>query len=254
MRTPHCRSIIAGFTLIELLTVIAIIGILAAIFIPTVGAVREKAQRAVDANSMREIAKAAMIYAGDNNDRLPDPNSTPAPSITGGDNLYVWAGLIAKSGALADGSLYFAKSDPKGDGSSAGTVLDPTDATHNTLNADFIARTPSVELVGGLKMSDPATTPIAFTRGLNTTGTWDDNSDGTGKSVYGDGGGYIVFLGGNVQFYKNLGDATTGVLVQTNGKPTNNITKTIPRSGSQKIYGKDGLIGTLAGTSPTAAD
>jgi len=72
-----------AFTLIELLTVIAIIGILAAIIIPTVASVREKAQRAVDANNLREIGKAAMIYAGDNNDRLPDPEppplSMPAP-------------------------------------------------------------------------------------------------------------------------------------------------------------------------------
>jgi hypothetical protein len=75
-----------------------------------------------------------------------------------------------------------------------------------------------------------------------------------GKSVYGDAGGYIVFLTGNVQFYKDLGDATTGRLVQTNGKPTNDITKTIPGSSSQKIYGQGGLIGTLAGTTPTPAD
>jgi len=55
-----------------LLTVIAIIGILAAIIIPTVGKVRETAQRTVDASNLREIGKAAMIYAADNNDRLPD--------------------------------------------------------------------------------------------------------------------------------------------------------------------------------------
>ena len=74
-RTSH-----AAFTLIELLTVIAIIGILAAIVIPTVGTVREKAQRAVDANSIREILKAAQIYAGENQDRLPDPQPASIPN------------------------------------------------------------------------------------------------------------------------------------------------------------------------------
>lgn len=253
MRNTH-RHPFAGFTLIELLTVIAIIGILAAIVIPTVTAVRSKAQRAVDSNNLRELAKAAIIYAGDNNDRLPDPGSTPAPTVTGGDKVYIWAGLLAKSGALTDPSFYLSTSDPKSTGSIPTAILDPTDATKNTLSADFVAQTPSIELVGGLKMSDPATTPIAFTRGLSTDGTWDNNSDGTGKSVYGDTGGHIVFLGGNVQFYKDLGTGTTGKLVQTSGKSTNNITKTIPKTSTQKIYGKGGTIGTASGTTPTAAD
>ena len=63
----------SAFTLIELLTVIAIIGILAALIFPTVGKMRETAQRAVDGSNLREIVKAAQLYAADNNDRLPDP-------------------------------------------------------------------------------------------------------------------------------------------------------------------------------------
>lgn len=241
-----------GFTLIELLTVIAIIGILAAIIIPTVGTVRDKAQRAVDANNLREIAKAAMIYAADNNDRLPDPNSSPAPSIQG-EKIFVWPGLLAKAGALTDGSLYFSKTDPKGDGTIPTLVLDGSDPAKNTLNADFIARTPSIEMVGGLKMSDPATTPVAFTRGLATDGKWDNNSDGNGTSVYGEIGGYIAFLGGNVQFYPDLGPtAAAGKLTQSNGKLTNNILQAIPRTSTQRVYGKGGTIGTSAGTPPVA--
>lgn len=59
-----------GFTLIELLTVIAIIGILAAILIPVVGAVRGSARTAKCISNMREITTAVILYA-DENDRFP---------------------------------------------------------------------------------------------------------------------------------------------------------------------------------------
>ncbi|EIQ01387.1 prepilin-type N-terminal cleavage/methylation domain-containing protein [Opitutaceae bacterium TAV1] len=55
-----------GFTLIELLTVIAIIGILAAIIIPTVGSVRRSAMRAQCASNLRQVAMACVMYMNDN--------------------------------------------------------------------------------------------------------------------------------------------------------------------------------------------
>ncbi|MDR1281117.1 MAG: prepilin-type N-terminal cleavage/methylation domain-containing protein [Opitutaceae bacterium] len=60
-----------AFTLIELLTVIAIIGILAAIIIPTVGRVRETAQSAKCSSQLRQIANAGILYGHDNRDLLP---------------------------------------------------------------------------------------------------------------------------------------------------------------------------------------
>ncbi len=65
-----------AFTLIELLTVIAIIGILAAIIIPTVGAVRQTAKGAVCAGNIRQIAMACMIYAEGNKGYLPGSKTT----------------------------------------------------------------------------------------------------------------------------------------------------------------------------------
>ncbi|AHF91896.1 hypothetical protein OPIT5_18370 [Opitutaceae bacterium TAV5] len=60
----------AAFTLVELLTVIAIIGILAAIIIPTVGKVRESARAAQCGSNLRQIQLANILYAQDHNGKF----------------------------------------------------------------------------------------------------------------------------------------------------------------------------------------
>ncbi|EIQ01957.1 prepilin-type N-terminal cleavage/methylation domain-containing protein [Opitutaceae bacterium TAV1] len=66
----HASKHPAAFTLIELLTVIAIIGILAAIIIPTVGKVRSMARATQCASNLRQLGVAASLYAGDNKDEV----------------------------------------------------------------------------------------------------------------------------------------------------------------------------------------
>lgn len=60
-----------AFTLIELLTVIAIIGVLAAILIPTIGRVRESAKSSRCTNNLRQVGIAIQGYVSDNKGSLP---------------------------------------------------------------------------------------------------------------------------------------------------------------------------------------
>ncbi len=55
----------SAFTLIELLTVIAIIGILAAILIPVVGKVRASARSSVCTSNLRQIGQATHLFSAD---------------------------------------------------------------------------------------------------------------------------------------------------------------------------------------------
>lgn len=251
-------SHVAGFTLIELLTVIAIIGILAAIVIPTVGTVREKAQRAVDSNNLREILKAAQIYAGDNQDRLPDPTQISQTVLNTPQLAWKWPGILAKNNILTDPTFYFAKNDPAFNGTYPAFIIQPS-TTRNQLFRDFYTnRAPSWAFVGGVKMSDSAMSPVVFTRGLMTNGMWSATS-----GVYKDTGGFIAFLGGNIAFYPNV-QGNNSPFISNNPASTSqtkpqNILQAIPYNAttpnsSSRVYvinppsGAGGMLGSSNGT------
>jgi len=79
MRRP--KTFIRGFTLVELLVVIGLIAILIAILLPVLNKAREQARQVVCASNMRQIAAAALMYAGENG-RLPVPFAVKPPLYT----------------------------------------------------------------------------------------------------------------------------------------------------------------------------
>jgi prepilin-type N-terminal cleavage/methylation domain-containing protein len=236
--TKSSRRKNAGFTLIELLTVIAIIGILAAIIIPTVGNVQNKARRTADGSNLRQIGQSALVYAQDNKGLFPSKTLGASGSTNfakpgaGTTDTYLYAAALATNTGLNAASLWVSPIDAyvadETINASLSTVVNGDKTTYGT---NFNTATLAVAVVAGGKDSDPATTPIAFTRGLTQTGSWSADT-----AVYKDEGGYIYFVGGNVSFFKNTGtsDGATGngELVDSSGTKTNNILKTFKNTRS----------------------
>jgi len=68
----QCLKLGKGFTLIELLVVIAIIAILAALLLPVLSSAKARAKRTECLNNLKQINLGVHMYAGENDDTLPN--------------------------------------------------------------------------------------------------------------------------------------------------------------------------------------
>lgn len=94
-----------AFTLVELLAVIAVVGILAAIIIPTVGAVRASAKSSACASNLRQIGMAMNLYAHENGGRFPKVHNRDglAPSTTWMQKIAPYVSVDGQLGAASEG-------------------------------------------------------------------------------------------------------------------------------------------------------
>ncbi len=77
----------AAFTLVELLTVIAIIGVLAAMLTLVVGKVRASAHSAKCVSNLRQLGVATGLYAADNKGEIPYANYYMESNVRATDKL-----------------------------------------------------------------------------------------------------------------------------------------------------------------------
>lgn len=180
----------------------------AIVIVPTLGKKREICTRSVESSNLRQIGQASLIYASEHQDRLPVSS-----------DIWAYAGELAREGGLNDATIWYAGIDPANlTGRANVTTVLASD--RRELEAKFKSLIPSWAVpLGGITANMPVTTPIAWTRGLKTDGTWSTHSP------YGAVGGHVVFLGGNVAFYRNTKDA----FFRFDGKGmTSNILEALP--------------------------
>lgn len=145
------RTKTKGFTLIELLVVMGILGLLAAILVPSVMSAMQRSKRTYCLNSLKQIGLACVQYANDAKGYWPPGRTTAAVTMK------EVVRSLADGGNVTDAKLWVCPSD-KLDGGVAVTV-----AKSPTNNFESVGNCSYAYLTG---LSDRSGLPPGFTPAL----------------------------------------------------------------------------------------
>lgn len=192
-----------GFTLIEILAVLTIIGLLATFLLPSVGNMMGKARRTRVVNNLRQIGLAHQSYIAEEG---------AARTLNQCRTTAEWADQLARHSGINEAALYRINEDyliaadprplPK-------TIGNRSANSPWSMNENFREFPMSFTIIIGISPNtNPSTTPLIYSRGLDPeTGKW-RASVGDDGGIYGEEGGFILFLDGHVEFLESLENAS----------------------------------------------
>lgn len=201
-----------GFTLIELLTVIAIIGILAAVLFPGVQGVMKKAKKSTASTKLRNIVQAVISFS-DNKKYIKTGKWSPTNNSSA-SSIGEYAAVLAYNSNLNSAEIWYVDADKSNENASypkqvlTGAVgSEQVDESFNSPSDAhgyhaWTAYTPTLKNLNG-------DIPLLWTRGLSDrTGVWDE-VDG----VWGSEGGHIGFGDSHVIWAENTSNDGNGVAI-----------------------------------------
>ena len=215
-----------AFTLVELLIVIAIIGVLAGLIFPSLTKVLGVGSQVKSMNNARNIANAWMSYA----------KTGSHTRVINKPNIYEWIKVLADKQDLNNPQIWILDFDPlvasvRSSNPMPISVINKV-GTISKINPEFKVFPISWEVANNVPTNAKATTPLVWTRGLKSSGVWDEET-----GVFGSEGGHIAFVDAHVEWYSSLKDDESGqgiLNVYNKTFRTFNIASAI-RGGSKNI-------------------